>query len=224
MTGFISWKFNQKTGITGQDFKTFILSNPGFDAYFINPFPHQACFKNVWKQGDYFHPRLSQITDNLLKNAGYQLELFSFENRMDTLCYCNYWVGSPLFWSRYIAFILPLYNYINERATKEELEAINVKADRVIAAPYTPFIFERMFSTFLATNPDLKAYSFSYTPKLLEKKYRKISKRLIAMQKALQERNSLFYTVQRLALYFRLYGIRKIPLIALYFSKIGSRK
>jgi hypothetical protein len=40
--GLVSWKFNQKTGITGDRFLEFMERNPDFDVYFINPYPFLA--------------------------------------------------------------------------------------------------------------------------------------------------------------------------------------
>ena len=37
-TGFLSWKFHEKTGLNGQAFHKLIKENPGYDVYFINPF------------------------------------------------------------------------------------------------------------------------------------------------------------------------------------------
>lgn len=211
LTGFVSWKFNQKTGVTGKDFMGFIESHPGYDVYFINPFPDQSCFRNVWEQGDHFHPRLTEITRELLTKAGYRIDLKSFDNRMDSLCYCNYWVGTPEFWRKYMDFIRPLYKYITEKATSEELEILNVKADKLIEAPYPPFIFERMFSTFLALNPGIRRCPYEYDSSQLKKKYPKISGLLESMRDASRDRKTILYHFNRRLLYFRLYGIRKIP-------------
>ena len=92
LTGFVSWKFNQKTYIDDDTFLNFIRKNPGKDVYFINPFPDQVRFKNVWIQGEKFHPELINLTSDILRKSGYKIDLRSFENKFDTLCYCNYWV------------------------------------------------------------------------------------------------------------------------------------
>ena len=44
IVGIVSHKFSRKTGIAGDAFKCFIRDNPGFDVYFINPFPQNAYF------------------------------------------------------------------------------------------------------------------------------------------------------------------------------------
>src|SRR4051812_20784285 len=51
-TGFLSWKFQAKSGIRGSDFLKYCHANPGHDVYFVNPFPIKVCLGNVWKQGN----------------------------------------------------------------------------------------------------------------------------------------------------------------------------
>jgi hypothetical protein len=150
-TGFVSWKFREKTGLPGSFFIDFIQQNSGYDVYFINPFPAEIRFKNVWFQGDACHPKVMQFTQGLLDKLDYNLQLSEFINGIETLAYCNYWVANAAFWERYMGFLQPLYQYIRNDLTLEEQQFMDHRADRVIDAHYFPFIFERMFSTFLAT-------------------------------------------------------------------------
>ena len=150
-TGFVSWKFTQKTGLPGKFFVDFIQQNPGYEVYFVNPFPAEIRFKNVWFQGDACHPNVMQFTQGLLDKLNYRLQLTDFINGIETLAYCNYWVASASFWERYMGFLQPLYEYISNDLTVEEQKFMARRADSVIDAHYFPFIFERMFSTYLAT-------------------------------------------------------------------------
>jgi hypothetical protein len=206
LTGFVSWKFEQKTGISGLDFKNFILNNPGYDIYFINPFPHLARFRNVWTQGDHFHPELTALTQSLLKKSGYQINLGSIVNRMDTLCYCNYWVGSQRFWRRYIEFIQPLYHYLNHQLSSAEQARLYQQADAKIRAPYPPFIFERLFSTFLALNLDLKSAPYAYTDEQLRQKGPRHFKLLKAMHDSIQQNQKMTYDFYQVALNLSTFG------------------
>lgn len=151
LTGFVSWKFREKTGLPGNFFIDFIQQNPGYDVYFINPFPAEIRFKNVWFQGDACHANVMQFTQSLLDKLNYQLQLSEFINGIETLAYCNYWVANADFWERYMGFLQPLYHYICNDLTVEEQRFMDNRADSLIDAHYFPFIFERMFSTYLAT-------------------------------------------------------------------------
>ena len=161
-TGFVSWKFRAKTGLPGNFFIDFIQQNPGYDVYFINPFPAEIRFKNVWFQGNACHPNVMQFTQSLLDKLNYQLRLSEFINGIETLAYCNYWVANADFWERYMGFLQPLYHYIGNDLTVEEQRFMDHRADSLIDAHYFPFIFERMFSTYLATaNPPVRFLSIN---------------------------------------------------------------
>jgi hypothetical protein len=66
-TGFVSWKFREKTGLPGNFFIDFIQQNSGYDVYFINPFPTEIRFKNVWFQGDAYHPKGNAIYPRFIR-------------------------------------------------------------------------------------------------------------------------------------------------------------
>lgn len=145
LLGTVSWKFKSKTSKTAADFYKFIQENPGYDVYFVNPFPELSLYENVWKQGDYYHKNLTSITSRLLKQCGYSEQFLKIETPPNLTAYCNYWVANKEFWDQYMEFIRPLWISI---ANDKEVE---LSADPNIKAPYAPFIFERLFSTFLAT-------------------------------------------------------------------------
>lgn len=155
--GIVSWKFGQKTGITGKQFKAFIERNPGYDVYFINPFPYEGYQFNIWTQGERNHPGLWSLAQDLFDTAGYPVNLLQL-GRMDrrTLLYCNYWVGNRAFWDTYIAFVEPLFECIVHRMTATTRERYFARAKYPDVAPFFPFIFERMFSTLLLIKPDIR--------------------------------------------------------------------
>jgi hypothetical protein len=149
--GSVSWKFYQKTGLSGEILLSHISKNPNMDVYFVNPFPELCIYRSVWDQGNEFHPNLIKITSALLKECGYSDEVLYKETPPNLTAYCNYWVANKKFWDAYINFITPFWDYIlknNNALTKNLMET----ADPFIKAPYLPFVFERLFSTFLMEN------------------------------------------------------------------------
>jgi len=64
-TGLVSWKFGQKTGISGRRAIEFITEHPGYDVYLINPFPELAylfsMFGNAENAGILGSPELRRI-------------------------------------------------------------------------------------------------------------------------------------------------------------------
>jgi hypothetical protein len=58
-TGIVSPKFGEKTNISGCEFLRFVEHNPGFDVYFVNPYPINAYYSfNVWEHGEIMHAGL----------------------------------------------------------------------------------------------------------------------------------------------------------------------
>ena len=165
LTGIVSQKFYEKTQIRGSEFINFIEQNQGFDVYFINPLPftiNAYAFKNVWRQGEFYHPGLFDFMQNLLDKLGYGIDLGAIRNSEQTLLFSNFWIGSSYFWDEYMKFTRPVYDYLRFEMSEEEKAIVSKEADRVIKINYTPFIFERMFSTLLATNPDIKPLGYRY--------------------------------------------------------------
>ncbi len=171
LTGFLSWKFNEKTHLTGQDFMAFIRANPGYDVYFVNPFPHESLrFNNVWAQGAAHHPKLLTIVQKIFAQIGLPVDI-NQPMSVDQILYCNYWVGNDIFWKKYIAFCEPIYDYIFSTMDRTEFNLLMQKADNLIDAGYIPFIFERLFSTLLQLDSSIKSRSFFYSYKILNERY-----------------------------------------------------
>lgn len=162
-TGYISWKFEQKSRISAEKFIRFIKDNPGHDVYFLNPFPLDALlFDNIWQHGEFYHPGLTAMTQQILDKLGYQIRLKELRHSPSAAAYSNYWVGNAKFWKEYMAFTGPLADYIRKSATPDEREFIYRIADPVSNCSHIPFIFERMFSTLLLQNAEIRWRAYTY--------------------------------------------------------------
>ena len=161
--GLVSPKFGSKCKLAGADFLNWINDNPGYDVYFINPFPQlQYLHFNVWDQGEYWHPGLLDLADNLFAVAGMDVCTRQLpRNRSDTLLYSNYWVGNQRFWQEFMQFIGNLTCAVDELAEIDRKQLFE-KAPHYAEATYFPFIFERMFSTFLILNKNLRCLAYPY--------------------------------------------------------------
>lgn len=172
LMGAVSWKFNEKTGINGNEFLKFIQNNPGYDVYFINPFPKLIKFANPWLQGEVHHANLVRITESIFKELNYPIDLRKVRNDIFTTAYCNYWVGNHYFWKRYMDFTRPIYNYIFQSAPLALRElCLEKSADSLSDYSYYPFIFERLFSLFLIIDPTIKHKIYQYSYKKLRTRY-----------------------------------------------------
>ncbi len=170
--GALSWKFKQKTALSGGEFIQFMHRNPGYDVYFINPYPKHIKFSSTWAQGQKNHPEMLRLTQFVLDQLNYPIQLNEIKNDLFTTAYCNFWVGNENFWEKYMAFTLPIYHYIlNESPAAVRNLFLVQQADKITDAPYFPYVFERLFSLFLVTQNDIKYKTYDYSFNELRDKY-----------------------------------------------------
>lgn len=164
--GIVSHKFGQKTNIAGKQFISFILNNPGYDVYFINPFPYNVyTWHNIWDHGEACHKGIKRLTQNLFDKAGYGIDISKLGRQgAETLLFCNYWVGSARFWEIYMEFVTPLFELITQKMDETERQRYFARTSYLeYKFPFFPFIFERLFSTLLSTRQDILSCPFLYT-------------------------------------------------------------
>ena len=161
-TGIVSPKFGEKTRISGADFLRFVARNPGYDVYFINPYPINAYYSfNVWEHGEICHAGLIAVAQDLFDRAGIQCDLASLgRNSHATLLYCNYWLGNERFWDRYMAIIMRLLQTIEELPPRVRARLFALDPNYPTAATLVPFMFERVFSTLLLLDSSLKGCAY----------------------------------------------------------------
>lgn len=176
LTGYISWKFEQKSKIPAEKFIRFIRDNPGHDVYFLNPFPLDAqLFDNVWRHGEFYHPGLMAMTQQILDKLKYRINLQNLRHDPAAVGYSNYWVGNGKFWKAYMDFTRPVAEYIRNKATAEEREFIYSIADPVSNCSHIPFVFERMFTTLLVSNPQIRYTAYTYDADDVKRRYNLIN-------------------------------------------------
>lgn len=164
-SGIVSPKFGEKTKLTGRRFLNFIRENPGYDVYFVNPFPCNAYYAfNVWDHGEICHPGLMSITAELFERAEIGWDIHAQgRNAHDTLLYCNYWVGNAGFWERYIDLVLKLVAVIKTLPERSRARLYELDPRYPVPTPLLPFIFERLFSTLLLMDRSIRALAYPHS-------------------------------------------------------------
>jgi hypothetical protein len=161
--GALSWRFTEKTGVSGSDLFRIIEENPGNDIYFCNALPqHEALYHNLWVQGETAHPRFLELVRAFLKAAGLPDDT---RDLIPSSLYstANYFIGSPAFWAAYLPFVrgaLARADHNLPPELREELHSTNAD-DRNVhgGSTYMPFIVERLFPLFMRTaGRGLKAF------------------------------------------------------------------
>jgi len=162
--GALSWKFGQKTGLSGADLKKMIADNPGYDVYYCNPHPDtEALFHNLWLQGETTHPNFLVLCREFFESADLPVELLTDVYPSKLFSSANYFVGTPAFWERYLKFVgitLALANKKLTPTTRAILYSSTAdKRGMHAESSYIPFIIERLFAVFLMQQgKDIKAF------------------------------------------------------------------
>lgn len=162
-TGVFSYKFHQKTGISGSSFIRFVEDNPGYDLYIINPHCHLPYFYyNVWEQGEFWHAGLKKVAEKILK----ELQLCESLDEVgrhgaDCASYANFWVGNERFWNYYGELLIKVSALVHEPEYEKLLFGSTYHANS--EASYFPFFIERLLSTVVSQNKKIKVLSYQFS-------------------------------------------------------------
>lgn len=162
-TGLFSPKFSLKARIDGGRFLDFVQENISADVCLINPFPQLTYFSfNAWMQGEHAHPGLVERGQLLLDACGIPWSLRAAPRQAaNTLCYCNFWVGTELFWENYVGkILLPIATFLETHGNSEAARAVLEPTVHSDDAPFLPFVAERLFSTYLSLTPSLSVAAY----------------------------------------------------------------
>jgi hypothetical protein len=157
--GLVSWKFKEKAIIPLTKFKQFVIGNPGYDCYFINPcFILEAIVANPWEQGEWHHKGIAQIASEVMQLNELSTVLFPNHKMM----FCNYFVGNTKFWNRLFAFVDNFFNVVDR--SKDLKKRVYSPAGYYSDSKITNFIFlfERLVPTFLMMNNDISTLNYQY--------------------------------------------------------------
>jgi len=162
--GALSWRFTQKTGLSGPGLLTAVAQQPEADVFYMNPFPYiEALFQSPWMHGETVHPDFLAVSEAFFLAAGLPVGELHRLTPAREFAVCNYFVGRPAFWMAYLPFVeqalaraeanLPADMRAKLHSADADWKGIHH------AASYVPFIVERLFTVFLRTaGRDLKVH------------------------------------------------------------------
>jgi hypothetical protein len=152
--GALSWKFGQKFGMSGAEFKREIQAKPGYDVYFCNPHPStEAIYHNLWLQGETAHPNFIMLCKEIFEVAGLPTSILTEVQPSAEFASANYFVATPAFWDAYLPFIKNILELADKKLSpKSRAMLYSTAADHKglhANVSYIPFVVERLFSVFL---------------------------------------------------------------------------
>lgn len=159
--GLLSWRWLEKTHLEPEVFRDWILNNPGYDVYHIDPFLDVSVEHiNIWTQGDRWHPGMINFCNKLFPKLGITTKVEDLVYHPEDFATCNYFVGNETFWKSFISFLDECLNII---ASDEELN--HYMYDKKISynenmVPSFPFVNERLFSLHNILHRDIKVKKF----------------------------------------------------------------
>jgi hypothetical protein len=154
--GALSWKFTQKTGMTGQGLLEAVHQAPDVDVFYMNPYPYnEALHVSPWWQGEVAHPDFLRVSVAFLTAAGLDSRICHRLTPGSEFSMCNYFVGTARFWERYLGFVERALA-LAEQHMPEDLRRKMHTADADWRgmhhqSTYVPFVVERLFGVFLHT-------------------------------------------------------------------------
>ncbi|MCX7143133.1 MAG: hypothetical protein NT123_19150 [Proteobacteria bacterium] len=169
--GALSWKFQQKTGISGMELLRLIDANPGYDVYYCNPHPDtESLYPNLWMQGETSHPNFLLLCTEFFQAAGLPTGVLGEIQPSNAFASTNYFIATPKFWERYLAFVEGAIARAEGRLSPTARKMLYSDAADQRAmharASYMPHIVERLFSLFLALEGSgFKAYKYAANPR-----------------------------------------------------------
>lgn len=165
--GLMSWKFSMKTGVSGEQFKTLIRNNPGYDVYHFNCFPkHPSYYLNPIMQGDaYYHQGIADYINELMKTLGYiNFDIKQIKFSPEHFVFCSYYVGNSTFWNRWIVFLKTCVEVsLSNSNLNLYLSGNNSIHNETQNVPNFPFIVERLVGLFLYLHKEIistKGFTF----------------------------------------------------------------
>ncbi|GLS13886.1 MULTISPECIES: hypothetical protein [Hydrogenophaga] len=173
-TGLFSPKFALKTHLTVAQFRQFALQHADADICLVNPFPQLRYWSyNVWMQGEHAHPGLLSRAQALLDAVGLDIDLRSVPRHgAELLAYSNFWVATPAFWEAYIGgWLVPISDFLDRHPDHPAVVAILQGTDHTQAAPFLPFMVERLLSSWLSLHPDWRVAAYPIEASAVREQY-----------------------------------------------------
>lgn len=181
--GLVSSKWREKTFLEGYEFVNWIKDNPGYDAYYIDPYLEVAAVcSNLWTQD-----RMTDFANMLFPKIGIDMKCENVYYRGDDFITCNFFIGNSYFWTEWFLYVnsilvmcsqdKDMYNYLYNKG--REYGHIKDGKEERAWIPEFIFVIERLTSLFFIQNRHIKVKKFPcdhvcYTRQYGEQKHKQL--------------------------------------------------
>ena len=148
--GFFSPKFSEKTGLGANDVLDEVRTYGGDHdvILFTSGWTQIAFYQNVWEHGEFCHPGLLGISEELAREAGYALDFDNLISVLDNSVFSHFLVAKKAFWMEWFRIVEVYFHML---IAKDELFLLRTKHGQDEIEMH-PFIIERVPSLILAAN------------------------------------------------------------------------
>ncbi len=161
--GFMSPKFPQKTGLQHQDIQEFLNTNyRGQDVVSFSPFWDLASiFKNVFEQGDFFHPGLTDACQAFADAHVCGINLRDAITHSQNTVFCNYFLAKKSFWHQWLELGELLFKESENQESDLARQLNETTTYGAQSLPMKIFVQERLATICLLANPSMNCLAYS---------------------------------------------------------------
>lgn len=161
--GFMSPKFPQKAGLSHEGVQQFLNDHyQGQDIVSFSPFwDLVSIFKNVFEQGDFFHPGLTDACQAFADAHVSGMDLRNAITHSQNTVFCNYFLAKKSFWLQWLELGELLFNESESQHSKLAQQLNDSTTYGVQSLPMKIFVQERLATICLLANPSMKCLAYS---------------------------------------------------------------
>ena len=161
--GFFSPKFGNKTNLSAEKVKKFIVANEGVDvALFCHLFDQSAFFPNVFWQGEAHHKGLIDISQEFATDMRIDVDIRNLVTDSTNTIFSNYFVAKPVFWLKWFDIAEQLYKRAEEARNGSSLTAATWH-NNAFGSQQKVFLMERLATLLLSTSDIYKVAVYEPT-------------------------------------------------------------
>lgn len=161
--GFMSPKFQQKSGLQYQDIQTFLNKHyQDQDIVSFSPFwDLVSIFKNIFEQGDFFHAGLNTTCQAFADAHIAGINLSESITHSQNTIFCNYFIAKKSFWLEWLRLGELLFHE-SENSNSPLAQKLNSTTTYGVQnLPMKIFVQERLATICLLANPNTECLAYS---------------------------------------------------------------